>query len=254
VDLDERRRRSDASNRAAFSLAQKRLDDPRGGIGHFGAVDAIAVGADLAFFNPVLAMDPATAARDVAAGIAWIEAKGLPASAQVRDDVEPVLRPEFERIGMVPDSWVMPVMVLDPIPTAPPTPPDLMIRTGHVELFDDWHAALESPEEIRRVLGRALVADSRMRITVGYLDGEPVSGAAVIRSGGTIGVYAVGTIERARRRGIGRAVTWAAIEAGVAAWQSTMAILQSSEMGVPVYRSMGFVEVAGYVEYRRPTA
>jgi hypothetical protein len=97
-------------------------------------------------------------------------------------------------------------------------------------------------------------ADSRVILAVGYLDAEPVSSAAAIRSGSTIGIYAVGTQERARRRGIGRAATWAAIETGVRAWDGTIAILQSSEMNLPLSRSMGFELVGGYIEHARPKA
>jgi hypothetical protein len=121
-----------------------------------------------------------------------------------------------------------------------------------MELFDDWHAALGSGEVFRRVFGNALVADPNVRLAVGYLAGAPVSGAAVLRSERTIGIYAVGTVEAARRRRIGRAVTWAAIGAGRAAWGSEIAILQSSEMGVPVYRSMGFEQVSRYIGFERP--
>jgi ribosomal protein S18 acetylase RimI-like enzyme len=127
-----------------------------------------------------------------------------------------------------------------------------LIRIGGAELLDDWHAAIESSEVFRGLFGPTLVADPRVRLAVGYLAGEPVSAAAAVHSGRTLGVYAVATVERARRRGIGRAVTWAAIEAGANAWESTIAVLQSSEMGVPVYRSMGFEEVARYVEFDRP--
>jgi predicted GNAT family N-acyltransferase len=59
-------------------------------------------------------------------------------------------------------------------------------------------------------------------------------------------------VERARRRGIGRAVTWAAIDAGRTAWDSEIAILQSSEMGAAVYRSMGFEEISRYIWLDRP--
>ena len=79
------------------------------------------------------------------------------------------------------------------------------------------------------------MADDRILAAVGYDDGEPVSCAAAIRSGSTVGIYAVGTIERARRRGYGRAVTSAAIDAGRSAWAGTVAVLQSSELGLRVF-------------------
>ena len=68
------------------------------------------------------------------------------------------------------------------------------------------------------------------------------------------GIYAVGTVERYRRRGYGRAVTWAVLAAGVAAWKCELAVLQSSEAGVPVYESMGFAEVDRIFAFDRATA
>lgn len=256
MDIEARRRSADENILAAFRLTSERLGDPRAGIARFGPVDVVAVGVDVAFFNPVLALDPAARADDIVAGIAWVEARGLPVSVQVRDDLDPGVRARLEATGMVADPSATPVMVLDPIATAPRPrqTADVLVRTGGVELIDDWHAALEAGDVQRRILGHAMIADPAVRVAVGYVDDQPVSAAAAIRSGETLGVYAVGTIERARRRGLGRAVTWAVIDAGVIAWGSTIAILQSSEMGIPLYRSMGFEEVSRYIEYGRPTS
>ena len=251
MDLEERRRRADANAVAAFTLAQARLGDPRGGTARFGAVEAVAIGVDVAFYNPVLALDPASTPSDVLAAIAWVEAKGLPVSVQVRSDVDPAVSAAVEAHGLAADPWATPVMVLA-MPPAPSPPSDIVIRTGGRDLFDDWHTALGSGEIYRRVFGHALVADPNVRLAVGYLAGAPVSGAAAIRTERTIGIYSVGTVEAARRRGIGRALTWAVIDAGRAAWDGEIAILQSSEMGTPVYRSMGFEEISRYIWLDRP--
>lgn len=257
VRIEERRRRADENVVAAFAMTQEHLADPRGGRARFGAVDVVAVGVDVAFFNPVLALDPATTSTDVRAAIAWVESKGLPVSVQVREDVGPEVGAAVEELGMVADSWRTPVMVLDPIPSGSggfPSPlPEVAIRSGGLELLEDWHTAIESGETFRTLFGASIAGDPGVRLAVGYLDAEPVSGAAAIRSGSTLGIYAVGTRARARRLGIGRAATWAAIESGRAAWASKIAILQSSELGLPVYTSMGFEIVSHYVEFDRPT-
>jgi len=257
MKIEERRRRADENVVAAFALTHQLLADPRGGRARFGAVDVVAVGVEVAFFNPVLALDPAARPDDVLAAIAWVESKGLPVSVQVREDLGPEIRAAAEGLGMVADDWSTPVMVLDPIPKGGrrPTPvADVAIRSGGLELLEDWHTAIESGETFRTLFGAAMAADPGVRLAVGSLDGQVVSGAAAIRSGSTLGIYAVGTRPRARRLGIGRAVTWAAIESGREAWGSEIAILQSSEMGLPVYTSMGFEIVSHYVEFDRPTA
>ncbi|HEX6098225.1 MAG TPA: GNAT family N-acetyltransferase [Thermoanaerobaculia bacterium] len=74
----------------------------------------------------------------------------------------------------------------------------------------------------------------------GYLEGEPVATTSLLFCGDLAGVYHVVTLPSARGRGIGRAMTVAALhharELG-----STHAALQSSKMGLGVYRSIGFI-------------
>ena len=65
------------------------------------------------------------------------------------------------------------------------------------------------------------------------------------------GIYCVSTAKPARRRGIGAAVTLAALlEARDLG--HTIGVLTSSEMGYPVYRGLGFVEYCriGLYEWR----
>ena len=59
------------------------------------------------------------------------------------------------------------------------------------------------------------------------------------------GVYLVATDARHRRRGLGAAVTAAALEHGRATG-ARIATLQASPMGLPLYRRLGFVVVAEY--------
>jgi GNAT superfamily N-acetyltransferase len=251
-----RRQVADANVVAAFELLPEINDGERAGRTRFGAVEVIAAGIDVAFFNPVLALDKTCRLDDIRAGIAWIEKRGLPASVQVADPVDPTVDVGLRSAGFTDDPWRTPVMVLDPIPAQPPVkaPAELEIRIGGAELHEDFHAANESGPMFRELFGTRLMADDRVQAAVGFEAGLPVSCATAIRSGSTVGIYAVATVERARRRGYGRAVTWAAIDAGRIAWHGTTSILQSSEVGVSVYSSLGFEIVGRYVEYARPTA
>jgi GNAT superfamily N-acetyltransferase len=254
VDVETRHRLADANLLARFELTRRHVGDPRGGAARFGAVDVVAIGVDAPYFNSVFVADPATHPGDIIAGIEWVEARGLPAMVRVLEELDPAMRPTIEATGLTAHPLPLPVMALEPIPaTVPPPPPGVEIRTGRSELFDDFHVALESGDVIRKVFGPGVIADQDVRIAVAYLDGKPVSCGAAIRSASTIGVYAVATVERARRCGIGQAVSWAAIEAGRAAWGGTIAVLQSSDVGLSVYRSMGFEQVAGYYLYARPS-
>ncbi|HEV7493159.1 GNAT family N-acetyltransferase [Baekduia sp.] len=87
---------------------------------------------------------------------------------------------------------------------------------------------------------------------VAYVDGAPASCAMTLVSHGVAGVFYVATVERARRRGLGDALTRAAARAGFelgarAAW------LGASGMGAELYRRIGFSDLGTtIVEYESP--
>ena len=74
---------------------------------------------------------------------------------------------------------------------------------------------------------------------LGEAAGVPVSIAMTIATHGIGGVYWVGSLEAARGRGLGRAVTVAATNAGFEL-EAEVASLQASEMGEPIYAAMGY--------------
>ena len=88
-------------------------------------------------------------------------------------------------------------------------------------------------------------------VYVGYRDGEPVSTGLGLRTGRTIGVYNIATVEPARGRGYGQAMTARVVADGVAAG-CDVAILQASAMGQPIYARMGFRVVDRYVGWIDP--
>lgn len=96
-------------------------------------------------------------------------------------------------------------------------------------------------EHWTRVYGACGYDDaSRWAHFIAWVDGVPSATASVLLCGAICGIYLVGTLPAARGRGLGAAVTLAALhharERG-----ATHAALQSSEMGESVYRSLGFV-------------
>jgi ribosomal protein S18 acetylase RimI-like enzyme len=88
---------------------------------------------------------------------------------------------------------------------------------------------------------------------VAYMDAEPVACAMTLVSHRIAGVFYVATVERARRRGLGDALTRMAARAGFelgagAAW------LGASEMGAGLYRRVGFQDLGtSIVELESPT-
>ncbi|NWF69129.1 MAG: GNAT family N-acetyltransferase [Chloroflexi bacterium] len=77
---------------------------------------------------------------------------------------------------------------------------------------------------------------------LGLLNGEAVACAQVWLAAGVAGIYNIATLESARGRGLGRAMTLKACHEGRAAGYH-VAILQASRMGYPLYQKMGFRRV-----------
>jgi ribosomal protein S18 acetylase RimI-like enzyme len=87
---------------------------------------------------------------------------------------------------------------------------------------------------------------------VAYIDDAPVSCAMTLVSHGVAGVFYVATVEHARRRGLGDALTRMATRAGFALG-ARAAWLGASEMGAELYRRIGFSDLGtSIVEYESP--
>ena len=152
-------------------------------------------------------------------------------------------------------------------------PPGLDIRpVVEVEGLRDYLAVIDAmpmpeaaPAEIRAQTAKAVVAHTGPRLGlepvplryVGWLEGRPVATSRLSLAGGTAGIYAVDTLPEARGRGIGRAMTLAALHAGREAGYR-IATLQSSDIGYRIYHRIGFRDVFRYVIHvgggRRRTA
>lgn len=89
---------------------------------------------------------------------------------------------------------------------------------------------------------------------VAYGDDEPLAAVLTLLSHGIAGVYWVGTVERARGRGLAAAVTATATNL-VFDRGARLCTLQASPMGEPVYTRMGYEPVFRYenlVRFTRP--
>jgi ribosomal protein S18 acetylase RimI-like enzyme len=87
---------------------------------------------------------------------------------------------------------------------------------------------------------------------VAYIDDAPAACAMTLVSHGVAGVFYVATVKNARRRGLGDALTRMAARAGFALG-ARAAWLGASEMGIDLYRSIGFSDLGtSIVEYESP--
>jgi hypothetical protein len=137
------------------------------------------------------------------------------------------------------DPW----FVRPPGPLAQPAPSDLEIvrvetpaeveefeRTSLRGFADDDERAVE-PGSIHPP---PILADSRMTMLTGRVDGRAVSAAMSYRVDDMVGIYGVTTLPAARRRGYASALTAALID------PDAHASLSPSAMAEGIYRQLGF--------------
>lgn len=165
-----------------------------------------------------------------------------------------------ERAGLSVGESV-PRMLLFPVPPNPPPTPELVVRRVEtVRQLEDFIEvevrAFGIPRRVARAAfarhaGRAANEGSSIEWRVGYFRERPVATSSHLTFDGLTSIFFVGTVPEARHRGFGRAMTWAAIDAGrrqgaEAAW------LSSSPMGRPLYESIGFRWLCDDREWVRP--
>jgi ribosomal protein S18 acetylase RimI-like enzyme len=235
---------------------------PGGEVVENGDVTTCSTGLAFRSINCAVAidLDPATADERIAEVGAWFGARGLPwrwlvgPTSRPLDLGERLLRAGLELVG---DGAGMALDLGRCAPEPEPLPAGVTIETvddlaGLAAWEELQRRALELDETRARAWrdahDRALSADVPLRDWIARLDGAPVAAAALFVAGGVAGIYNVATVPEARGRGIGRAITAAALAEGVARGQRT-AVLGSSEMGYPVYRRLGFREVSRLRSY-----
>lgn len=94
------------------------------------------------------------------------------------------------------------------------------------------------------------ILDGPTRIWVAHVDGEPAAVAAAHVHAAAILVEYVATLPRARGRGAGAAVTWAATLAD----PSLPAVLVASDDGRTVYERMGYLAIERWTAWLRPAS
>jgi hypothetical protein len=110
------------------------------------------------------------------------------------------------------------------------------VRAVEVETFGTPARVAE------RFVGPGMLADDRVRMFTAWEDGVPVGEASAYLTGGAVGIFGVGVVERVRRRGIGTALTVMAAHAFGDV--PDLAWLQPSAMAEGLYGRLGFRTVS----------
>jgi GNAT superfamily N-acetyltransferase len=190
----------------------------------------------------------------------WVAPSDLPLDLGTR----------LERGGLTLEGRA-PAMAADlaelPLHEAPPQGLDIVPVTDVATLGDyldvvaaDWLEATDGePTEVQRRTFDAFAREIPKRFGrepvplrwIGRIDGEVVATSRVAIGAGVAGLYAVLTRPSARGRGVGRAMTLAALRSA-ASLGYRIGVLQSSDLGYSVYRRLGFRELFTYEVYVHP--
>jgi ribosomal protein S18 acetylase RimI-like enzyme len=223
-------------------------------------VALIATGLPLRLFNQVLVEDDGARPEAIARAVSVTRERDDPFVVNLRVGADDRYRPLMAGLGLVPLSvapW-MPGMAMHPLPKPgtrqPASGHEIRRATDASGLTDHIQTAAAGfgmpVAWVEAVMGETLLARSDAAVYVGYSDGVPVTSGLGVRTGRTIGIYNIATVESARRQGHGAAMTMRIIDDG-AADGVDVAILQSSDMGFRMYQGIGFhtvVEYSGFVD------
>jgi GNAT superfamily N-acetyltransferase len=176
--------------------------------------------------------------------------------------VHPSSRPtdladRLERRGLS-EIELVPGMVrgLDDLPEPPPLPKDIAVRkvaeqedAGEFFQFAAWRWGV--PEEHSGKMGNVMAAfrfgasGSKAHMWQAWRQGRPVAKAGMYLASGSAGIYAVVTRPEARRLGLARILTLAALEFARACGYK-LAVLHSTPMAEGLYSSLGFETMARF--------
>jgi ribosomal protein S18 acetylase RimI-like enzyme len=195
------------------------------------------------------------AARRVDEILATYRARHVPATFWLDERAREARVPQLLKSRGLSPSYRVPGFAFDlrrPIPrlTAPPPPRGLTIgECDDFSIFDRFEHPFYGRittdlrrAEIETARRTAELRPKRVWHLVATLRREPVGWASVSLAEGVAGIFDVGVTQRFRRRGIGTAVTRAAMQLSRKLGQRYV-VLQASKAGAPVYRRLGFEEV-----------
>jgi ribosomal protein S18 acetylase RimI-like enzyme len=124
----------------------------------------------------------------------------------------------------------------------------------YLAVADASFVALGMPAGILAGKAPGVMLGPETRAFAAYEGARPLAVASVVLADGIGGIQWVGVLEETRGRGLARACTAAAANAGFSELGADCAWLEASHMGEPVYAGMGFEEVFSYRVFVAPSA
>jgi GNAT superfamily N-acetyltransferase len=148
----------------------------------------------------------------------------------------------------------MAAAVADLKPSVPPPGVEISLLDAEDDLRGMWQIQSTAfgmrPDVVRAYLGAELLRTPGVTCLIADLDGRAVASALAMEIDGSVGLFGVATLPEARGRGIGTAITAAAVDR--LRDRCDLAWLQASEDGGRVYRRMGFSAVDDWDVWLRP--
>ncbi len=238
------------ANDVAFWLSYGRV--PGGTVRDTSKATWYTTGIPDAIFNCVLRVDLTPESADAEIGRILGEFGGLPLTWNVGPDSQPSdLGSRLERHGLTYFFDLVGMSVDLRMISRPAAPPDglriepvrnredlrtyMGIASRSFEIRGDL---LDEITDVEETLGLDNLARRRY---LGFSRGVPVSSSMLFLAERVAGVFLVATVPEARGRGIGAAMTLAALD-DAASRGYRIGVLQASPMGLSMYRGLGFRE------------
>lgn len=201
----------------------------------------------IAPFNGAWPLDDDAAPR-LESALDEVEAAGVPSSVQLRAGETPACEREARRLGLT-KELAMPAMVVREPDLRSPGLDGLSISAVDGEL--DRKLAIETAAEgfgapvsiFEPIYRDDVLALDGFRAYLARAGDDVVSTSIGYAMGDTAAIFNVATPAAHRGRGYGAAVTAAAVLGGFEDG-AELVWLQASELGFPVYRRLGFEQVA----------
>jgi len=242
-----------AATDAATSSAGNQL------VRHQGGVALIVSGLPARIFNQIFIESAQAEGAALETAVATAQQRGDRFVVNLRVGADDRFIALTRQLGLVPITetpW-LPGMALYPIPLDEPRLPNHeIIRVTRDDQLEDHIgvtiAGFEMPESmVREIITPAMIRRPDVMLFTGYAHGRPVSTGVGVRTGNTIGLYNIATVPGARGKGYGAAISRRVAVEGLKAG-CTVAVLQASDMGYPVYQRIGYRTVVEYMGYVMP--